>query len=312
MNRQLFCAVGVASGVFLLASGVAEAAPADEADRNIAPKASDAGAGRTELLPGFFGGKDSADGLADLLKGLPGGPVLRNFMDSDGPLGNLIGGDGPVGSFMAGFSGDSDDDGDRRSRAATVDSPQIEYPGARDDYLMDWRQAVAQEEPVHDTSDGEETRVERRIVAYGKPLVGGLFGPIGRMEILGVDTLRGVPVLGDLLADGLSLNTLSGMPPVTDVVEPVLNQDPGKASPPVLGSLPTVGKLGQTLLGGETASQPTEAAIAPLSNRRALAPRATDKAKVTPSLVTLLGWDAVGTHALNDMIYQLPFVGKAL
>jgi hypothetical protein len=166
---------------------------------------------------------------------------------------------------------------------------------------------VAQEGPAPNASDSGDGLVERQPAAGGNPLTGGMLGPLGKLssvQILGGDTMVGLPIVGDLIGDGLSLNTLNALPVISDVVNQIGAQEGGKPSP-ALGHLATVGNLGRMLLGAESTSAPTESAAAP----GALVQHATDKAKVTPELMPLFGPDVLGTQELSGVIYQLPLAG---
>lgn len=135
--------------------------------------------------------------------------------------------------------------------------------------------------------------------AGGIPLVGSIFGPegpLGSVQILGGQTLKGVPIVGELLGGGLSLDKLS-VPAISEVVNQIDDSD---KSSPALGQLATVGKLGRMLLGGESATVPAEAAGA----RQSI-----DKTKVTPELLPLFGHDDLGAQDLGGIIYELPTAG---
>lgn len=293
------------------------------------------GNGAGGALLGLLGGLPGGSLLGKLTT--DGGPLGQLF--GDGPLGNLLAGPqkapannsgqiGPVTGNSPRFQvpAAAGDDLSSRRLVGPVGEEPIDATGThmadpamsgvaanaprRSDYDAATPGDAAGETPAHGDAaaetpghsalSGGDGLVTTESALGANPLAGGILGPYGplhRVDILGGESLTGLPIVGDLLGGGLSLDTL-GIPAITGVANQIKGQGDGKASP--LGHLGTVGNLSRMLLGGEPASERTEAA----NTQHAI-----DKTKVTPELLPLFGPDALGTQELGGIIYQLPSAG---
>lgn len=304
MNRRFYCAVGVASGVFLLGGGVAEAAAtAHEADRNIDPKATrvlptdiftatggqhrlaasigtlveradnrtpghgeaeiqpiteslsnkgmsgaetspgshltnNAGAGRTELLPGLGGARlGGTDLLGGLLGGLPVGNLLGQLTGEGSPLGQLLGG-GPLGA-LAGLTKGPTDAGNPSGEVAANSPTGHDSAGRGDDTA--WRQA----RPGGDSPVGEAGNVT-------DPALGGAAAnPAGRPATLNQPATYQVD--GDAAARGNAVQEAPVPRPYNSGDGPVESQSVAGGNPLVDGMFGPDGPIGpMEILGGDT------------------------------------------------------------